>query len=369
MLDNLLPRSSLPAWPPVSSCSGGQPTCPPPGCMARPARARMDAGLRDPRPELRAVRADGDPRPGAPARGQPRAARVRRRLAAAPAPARASGAVMLAFTGLLLPGLLLLHGGRLPAAQPAAHTTKVVRKVVVRKVVHERTVVVREAVPARARAGRPRGQGGAGDDRRGSEGRREEGGTEAVAGADRDRREEDDLDAGGDHEDHPRRSGASRPGERCRSGGPDRCDSGRRDRRGGLSLRPRRVLRRCVARASREGSRPGRRAGGTLRRGPSRTSVFPPQDGVGPTFDAVRQRRRGRSRGQSRRRDSLPSVMLFAEPLTQRRPPFAEPLTQRPPEPAAPPAAPPAPRPRSRARTPRRRRRPAGSRRPGRGRA
>jgi hypothetical protein len=73
--------------------------------------------------------------------------RVRRRLAAAPAPARASGAVMLAFTGLLLPGLLLLHSGRLPA-QPAAHTTKVVRKVVVRKVVHEKTVVVREPAPA-----------------------------------------------------------------------------------------------------------------------------------------------------------------------------------------------------------------------------
>jgi hypothetical protein len=81
-----------------------------------------------------------------------RAARVRRRLAAAPAPSRASGAVMLAFTGLLLPGLLLLHSGRLPAAQPAAHTTKVVRKVVVRKVVHERTVVVREAAPAAAPA-------------------------------------------------------------------------------------------------------------------------------------------------------------------------------------------------------------------------
>jgi hypothetical protein len=75
--------------------------------------------------------------------------RVRRRLAAAPAPARASGAVMLAFTGLLLPGLLLLHSGRLPA-RPAAHTTKVVRKVVVRKVVHEKTVVVREAAPAPA---------------------------------------------------------------------------------------------------------------------------------------------------------------------------------------------------------------------------
>ena len=78
-----------------------------------------------------------------------RADRVRSLLAAAPAPARASGAVMLACTGLLLPGLLLLHSGRLPA-QPAAHTTKVVRKVVVRKVVHEKTVVVREAAPAPA---------------------------------------------------------------------------------------------------------------------------------------------------------------------------------------------------------------------------
>jgi hypothetical protein len=80
-----------------------------------------------------------------------RADRVRTRLAAAPAPARASGAVMLAFTGLLLPVLLLLHSGHLPA-QPAAHTTQVVRKVVVRKVVHEKTVVVREAAPAPARA-------------------------------------------------------------------------------------------------------------------------------------------------------------------------------------------------------------------------
>ena len=78
-----------------------------------------------------------------------RADRVRSRLAAAPAPARASGAVMLAFTGLLLPGLLLLHTGRLPT-QPATHTTQVVRKLVVRRVVHERTVVVREMVPAPA---------------------------------------------------------------------------------------------------------------------------------------------------------------------------------------------------------------------------
>ena len=77
-----------------------------------------------------------------------RADRVRHRLAAASAPARASGAVMLAFTGLLLPGLLLLHTGHLPVAPAAAHTTQVVRKVVVRKVVHERTVVVREVAPA-----------------------------------------------------------------------------------------------------------------------------------------------------------------------------------------------------------------------------
>jgi hypothetical protein len=81
-------------------------------------------------------------------RAASRASHVRSRLAAAPAPARASGAVMLAFTGLLLPGLLLLHSGRLPSTQRAAHTTKVVRKVVVRKVVRERTVVVREAAPA-----------------------------------------------------------------------------------------------------------------------------------------------------------------------------------------------------------------------------
>jgi hypothetical protein len=80
-----------------------------------------------------------------------RAHRVRSRLAAAPAPARASGAVMLAFTGLLLPVLLLLHTGHLPA-QPTAHTTQVVRKVVVRKVVHEKTVVVREAAQAPAPA-------------------------------------------------------------------------------------------------------------------------------------------------------------------------------------------------------------------------
>jgi hypothetical protein len=77
-----------------------------------------------------------------------RADRVRSRLAAAPAPARASGAVMLAFTGLLLPGVLLLHTGHLPAQPAAARTTQVMRKVVVRRVVHEKTIVVREVAPA-----------------------------------------------------------------------------------------------------------------------------------------------------------------------------------------------------------------------------
>ena len=151
-----------------------------------------------------------------------RAARVRRRLAAAPAPARASGAVMLAFSGLLLPGLLLLHSGRLPASQPVAHTTKVVRKVVVRKVVHERTVVVREAAPAprrtrsapRRRQPQPRPLRSADEEDLDVEG--------GCAVVDQARREEDDLDAGGDHEDHSRRSGAAGPGERRRSGGPDR---------------------------------------------------------------------------------------------------------------------------------------------------
>jgi hypothetical protein len=69
-----------------------------------------------------------------------RAERVRGLLAAAPSQARTSGAVLLAFTGLLLPGLLLAHAGNLPA-KPPPRPTQVVRKVVVRKVV-KRTVVV-----------------------------------------------------------------------------------------------------------------------------------------------------------------------------------------------------------------------------------
>ena len=60
-------------------------------------------------------------RAGDPPRSAGRAQRVRSRLAAAPRPARASGAVMLAFTGLLLPGLLLLHTGHLPVPARRAH--------------------------------------------------------------------------------------------------------------------------------------------------------------------------------------------------------------------------------------------------------
>jgi hypothetical protein len=70
-----------------------------------------------------------------------RARTVRGRLAAAPAQAKASGAVLLACTGLLLPGLMLAHPGRTPA--PSRRAVQVVRKVVVRKVVRQRTVVVR----------------------------------------------------------------------------------------------------------------------------------------------------------------------------------------------------------------------------------
>ena len=81
-----------------------------------------------------------------------RARRPRPSPAPPAAPARASGAVMLAFTGLLLPGLLLLHTGHLPAQAAATHSTQVVRKVVVRRVVHERTVAVREVAPALRRA-------------------------------------------------------------------------------------------------------------------------------------------------------------------------------------------------------------------------
>jgi hypothetical protein len=71
------------------------------------------------------------------------ARRVRGALAAAPAPARKGGAVLLAFTGLLIPALMLAHTGR-PAKRPAAQPTTIVRKVVVRRqVVRRETVIVR----------------------------------------------------------------------------------------------------------------------------------------------------------------------------------------------------------------------------------
>ncbi len=90
-------------------------------------------------------------------RGPRPAQTMRRRLAAAPAPARTGGAVLLACAGLVAPGMLLLHAGR-PPATPVAHTTKVVRKVVVRKVVREKTVVVRAAAPPPAYAPAPAAQ-------------------------------------------------------------------------------------------------------------------------------------------------------------------------------------------------------------------
>jgi hypothetical protein len=77
--------------------------------------------------------------------------RVRDALAAAPVQAKASGAVLLAFTGLLLPGLMLAHAGR-PPAKPAPRPVQVVRKVVVRKVVRQKTVVVRQAPVVQAPA-------------------------------------------------------------------------------------------------------------------------------------------------------------------------------------------------------------------------
>jgi outer membrane biosynthesis protein TonB len=75
-------------------------------------------------------------------RAADRTRRVRRIVSAAPQPAKASGAVALACTGLLLPALMLSHA-RKPATKPAPRPVQVVRKVVVRKVVRQQTVVVR----------------------------------------------------------------------------------------------------------------------------------------------------------------------------------------------------------------------------------
>jgi outer membrane biosynthesis protein TonB len=77
------------------------------------------------------------PRPGA----ADRARQVRGLLTAAPQPAKAGGAVLLACTGLLLPAMMLAHA-RNPLSKPAPRPVQVVRKVVVRKVVRQKTVVV-----------------------------------------------------------------------------------------------------------------------------------------------------------------------------------------------------------------------------------
>ena len=64
---------------------------------------------------------------------------------------------MLAFTGLLLPGLLLAAHRRTCRPSPAAHTTQVVRKVVVRKVVTSApSWCARPRPQAPARYARPR---------------------------------------------------------------------------------------------------------------------------------------------------------------------------------------------------------------------
>lgn len=78
------------------------------------------------------------PRPGA----ADRARQVRGLLSAAPQPAKAGGAVLLACTGLLLPAMMLAHAHN-PLSKPAPRPVQVVRKVVVRKVVRQKTVVVR----------------------------------------------------------------------------------------------------------------------------------------------------------------------------------------------------------------------------------
>ena len=198
-----------------------------------------------------------------------RADRVRDRLAAAPAPARASGAVMLAFTGLLLPGLLLLHTGHLPAQPAAAHTTQVVRKVVVRKVVHERTVVVREVAPAPVAASVPAQPAApvAGQARR-------EGTGEEAGACEEGRRQ---AGAGHDH-DHD-----ARPGRLGRAAESGRAGS----RSGGRPRRPGRRSRRRVVRP------PRRRRAQVVRR----TSVFPTSGGGRTDVRRTRGRHAGGAAG------------------------------------------------------------------------
>jgi hypothetical protein len=84
-------------------------------------------------------------------RAAAQARRVRGALAAAPAPARKGGAVLLAFAGLLVPALMLAHAGR-PPSKPPVRPATIVRKVVVRReVVRRETVIVHEpAAPVTA---------------------------------------------------------------------------------------------------------------------------------------------------------------------------------------------------------------------------
>jgi hypothetical protein len=68
---------------------------------------------------------------------------LRGRLGAAPPPARAGGAMLLASTALAVPAMLLAHADR-PPARPAPRPVTLVRKVVVRReVVRRKTVLVR----------------------------------------------------------------------------------------------------------------------------------------------------------------------------------------------------------------------------------
>jgi outer membrane biosynthesis protein TonB len=92
------------------------------------------------------------------ARSMPRrrtADRARRVLSAAPQPAKAGGAVLLACTGLLLPATMLAHA-RNPLSKPAPRLVQVVREIVVRKVVRQKTVVVRPPAVVQTPAPVPR---------------------------------------------------------------------------------------------------------------------------------------------------------------------------------------------------------------------
>ena len=239
--------------------------------VAGAARTGVDPRVRDPRPQLRPARADGDPRADAPARRRPRPSGAQppgRRARAGPR----SGAVMLAFTGLLLPGSCSCTAGT--SGRPARRA------------------------PHAGGAQGGRAQGRAREDGRRPRGRRP--GTRAVRGNRR------------------RRSGSE--GRRQVAGEEDRRDetgqTGHQARREADHHRRRRPRRRRPCRSG-DAAEPGR-AGGcprpTLRRRPTfpptaspsalrRTSVFPRQDVAGPTFVArgAATRRSASARGWRRR--------------------------------------------------------------------